>query len=186
MTSHPSSYLNPALRAVHTGVGRAVVARTFIPRHAVLAAWGGTIYGMHDFFDLPDPRRQISVQIDEDLFLVPEVEGPAEWFNHACDPNAGLFGQIGLQAMRDIHPGEEVRYDYAMSDGCRYDEFECGCGSANCRRRITGNDWRIEELWDRYAGYFSPYLQRRIDAMRRPIGDGLVRDADLQFRPMAL
>jgi len=22
-------------------------------------------------------------------------------------------------------------------------------------------------LWDRYAGHFSPYLQRRIDALRR-------------------
>jgi hypothetical protein len=64
--------------------------------------------------------------------------------------------------MRDIQPGEELTFDYAMSDGSPYDEFECFCGSPNCRRKITGDDWKIPELWKKYKGYFSPYLARRI------------------------
>ena len=35
-------------------------------------------------------------------------------------------------------------------------------------RRITGDDWRNPVVWERYAGHFSPYLQRRIGALRRP------------------
>jgi hypothetical protein len=54
-----------------------------------------------------------------------------------------------------------------MSDGSPYDEFACGCGSHDCRRRVSGDDWKRSELWQRYAGYFSPYLQRRIAAERR-------------------
>ena len=29
-----------------------------------------------------------------------------------------------------------------------------------------GNDWAQPELWTRYAGHFSPYLQRRIDQLK--------------------
>lgn len=60
---------------------------------------------------------------------------------------------------------EEVCFDYAMSDGSPYDEFDCTCGAADCRRRVTGNDWCRPELQQRYAGYFSPYLQRRIEQL---------------------
>jgi hypothetical protein len=69
--------------------------------------------------------------------------------------------------LRAIEKDEEVGFDYAMSDGTPYDEFSCVCGSANCRKVITGDDWRQQALWDRYAGYFSPYLQRRIDRLRK-------------------
>ena len=52
-----------------------------------------------------------------------------------------------------------------MSDGTPYDQFQCGCGAATCRGKITGEDWRRPELWKRYRGHFTPYLQRRIDAL---------------------
>jgi hypothetical protein len=67
--------------------------------------------------------------------------------------------------MRDILPGEEICFDYAMSDSTPYDEFICGCGAPNCRGTVTGKDWQIVELWDQYRGYFSPYLQRKIDSL---------------------
>src|SRR5262249_55358196 len=51
-----------------------------------------------------------------------------------------------------------------MSDGTPYDQFPCGCGATTCRGHVTGDDWARPELWERYRGYFSPYLQRRIDA----------------------
>jgi hypothetical protein len=60
-----------------------------------------------------------------------------------------------------------VTIDYAMCDGTAYDEFDCACGASTCRGRVTGADWRDPVLWERYAGYFSPYLERRIAALRR-------------------
>jgi hypothetical protein len=39
---------------------------------------------------------------------------------------------------------------------------ECKCGAPNCRKILTGKDWQRPELQERYAGYFSAYLARKI------------------------
>ncbi|MCA9698531.1 MAG: SET domain-containing protein-lysine N-methyltransferase [Myxococcales bacterium] len=132
-----------------------------------LAAFGGAVMTAADLAVRDPGLRRLSLQIDEDLYLVSVVESPADWFNHGCDPNAGLQGQLSLVALRTIEPGEEVVYDYAMTDGSPYDEFECACGSQRCRGRVSGDDWRLAELWQRYGNHFSPYLLNRIEGLRR-------------------
>jgi hypothetical protein len=133
----------------------------------MLTVWGGEVCTFDTLIQLPDEQRRLSLQVEEGLYLVSTHDGPADWVNHSCDPNAGIYGQIALVARRDILPGEEICFDYAMSDGSPYDQFDCQCGSSLCRSRITGDDWQRPELWERYAGYFSPYIQRRIDRLRR-------------------
>ncbi len=115
---------------------------------------------------LPADYRRLVLQVEDGAYLLTEQEGPADWVNHCCEPNAGMRGTLTLVAMRDIQAGEEICFDYAMTDGSDYDEFDCGCGAVFCRGRVTGNDWQLPELWERYAGYFSPYLSRRIDSLR--------------------
>jgi hypothetical protein len=132
----------------------------------VLVRWGGVALGRRGFDALSPALQSIGLQIDEDRFLVPLHPCAADRVNHSCDPNAGMRGPLTLVAMNVILPGQELRYDYAMSDGSDYDEFECRCGASNCRGRVTGQDWRRPSLWERYAGYFSPYLERRIRALR--------------------
>jgi uncharacterized protein len=103
------------------------------------------------------------VQIDEHLYLVSgEIADPGDYVNHSCTPNCGLAGNMLVVAVRDIAIGEELTFDYAMSDGGDYDEFDCLCGSAECRGVVTGRDWQLPELQLRYAGWFSPYLARKI------------------------
>ncbi len=68
--------------------------------------------------------------------------------------------------MRDIEPGEEICFDYAMTDSYPYDEFDCQCRSPMCRGRITANDWRLPDLQEHYRGYFSSYLEKRIRESR--------------------
>jgi hypothetical protein len=119
-----------------------------------------------EFDLLSDDRISRSIQIDDDLFMAGHVEAEiADWVNHSCTPNCGMSGQVIVVAMRDIAVGEELTYDYAMSDGSDYDEFECACGTAACRGKVTGNDWMLPELQLAYRGYFSPYLARRIAAL---------------------
>lgn len=57
--------------------------------------------------------------------------------------------------------------DYAMCDSTPGEEFSCSCGSAICRHIVTGDDWKLPQLQKRYAGYFSPYLQRKIDVLKK-------------------
>ena len=128
----------------------------------LLVAWGGVVLTAEQLPLVAGDLAYLGVQIEEDLYLWPPEAGPADWVNHSCNPNAGLDGQCVLRAMRDIAVGEEICFDYAMTDSSPYDEFDCLCGAANCRGRITGRDWQIPALQTAYAGYFAPYLARRI------------------------
>ena len=161
----PTHYLSPKLEVQTGPEGDGVYARAFVKAGELLTCWGGEVMTFDTFMQQPEKIRSLSVQVEEDLYLVARDPGPADCFNHSCDPNAGIVGQITLIAMRDIQPGEQVCFDYAMTDGTHYDEFECACGSPKCRKRITGEDWKRPELWERYKGHFTPYLQRRIDKL---------------------
>lgn len=86
--------------------------------------------------------------------------------NHSCNPNCGLRGEITFVAMRDINKDEELTTDYAFIDNEDY-QFECTCGSKNCRKVVTGYDWKIKELQDKYYDYFAQYLKEKIDEIRK-------------------
>lgn len=169
MTGQYHSYMNPKCESGPFGEkgGCGVFARQPIKKGELLSLWGGRIVAESELnFDMRDFTQRI-IQIEEGLYLeTPELLEPTDCFNHSCDPNIGFIGQIGLVAMRDIEVGEELNFDYAMCDGSVYDEFDCYCGASNCRGRVTGNDWKNPELWERYHGYFSPYLARRIEALK--------------------
>jgi len=112
----------------------------------------------------------VEVQIGDNLFIAPvtaeEREGSMLYSNHSCDPNLGLRGNIVFVALRDIAAGEELTHDWCMTDDDIY-ETECTCGSANCRRVLTGKDWQRPELQARYRGYFATHLADKISQKDR-------------------
>ena len=168
MSKQPSSYLSSKLegRLKADESGNSIFALEPIKKGELIAVFGGVVYEWETFIHLPDRERMLCLQVEDRHFLVPRPIGEGDYVNHSCNPNAGLSGQIGLVAMRDIKIGEEVCFDYAMCDTMPYDEFNCLCGASTCRGRVGGNDWQRPELQKRYAGYFSPHVQRRIDAQR--------------------
>ena len=169
MSKQPSSYLSSKLegRLKADKSGNSIFALEPIKKGELIAVFGGVVYEWETFINLPDRERMLCIQVEDHHFLVPRPIGEGDYVNHSCNPNAGLSGQIGLVAMRDIKIGEEVCFDYAMCDTMPYDEFECLCGAPTCRGKVGGNDWQRPELQKRYAGFFSPHVQRRIDAQRK-------------------
>lgn len=170
MSERAHSYLSAkcAVQSTDTRGGHTVVAREPIAKGELIVVWSGTLVDGDELEAMPATVKRYSLQVEENHYLVSLSDcEPPDYVNHCCEPNSGLSGQIALVAMRDILPGEEITYDYAMSDGSSYDEFPCGCGSLECRGRVSGDDWKRPDLWQRYAGYFSPYLQRRITAERK-------------------
>lgn len=147
-----------------------IVSVKFIPKGEIISVWGGHIVTAEALSHLSDSAQCHTVQVEDGLYLT-SLPGPesADYINHSCDPNLGMSDSITMVAMRDINPGEEVCFDYAMTDSTPIDEFDCACGSHLCRGRVTGNDWQLRELRDRYDGYFSPYLQRKIDHERMSV-----------------
>lgn len=167
MLPRKSSFLSPKC-AVNTAFDQenlGVFALESIAAGDVIAVFGGEVMDYEEMsMHWPEIQR-LSIQVEDDLYLVSTYPSPGDRINHSCNPNAWLEGQMVLVARRNIVPGEMITFDYATSDGSPYDEFECMCDSAICRGRVTGEDWRLPELQERYAGHFSPYLQRRIDRL---------------------
>ncbi|NTV35470.1 MAG: SET domain-containing protein-lysine N-methyltransferase [Anaerolineaceae bacterium] len=177
------SYLTPKLkvRACPEKGGFGLFAEAPIKAGELLTMWGGRVVTEEQLAQLSLETQTHGIQVDEELYQVPLVEGdPADYFNHSCNPNAGLSSPISLVAIRDVPAGEEVCFDYAMSDSSDYDEFECHCGAPNCRKRITGRDWMLPDLHARYMGFFSPYLQRRIAVLlQKEKGNGKHKPEEL-------
>ncbi|MEO6126347.1 MAG: SET domain-containing protein-lysine N-methyltransferase [Ilumatobacteraceae bacterium] len=173
---HPN-FLSPKahVRADHDGWGS--YALLPIAAGETVAAFGGRCITRSSLADLPVSEQIDSVQIDDDLFLVGDRtrQGvPGETINHSCAPNCGMSGGVLVVAMRDIAASETLSFDYAMCMGSDVNEFECECGAATCRHKVTGRDWMLPELQLAYRGSFSPYLAKRIAAL---ISTGAARRA---------
>jgi hypothetical protein len=142
-------------------------AISVIPAGTSVATFGGTAMSRVDFSQYEADRRSRSLQVDTNvIFLGPPSREPGDSINHSCEPNCGMRNATTIVAMRDIAVGEELTFDYAMSDASDYDEFNCNCGTSLCRGRVRADDWRLDTLRHRYKGFFSPYIQRKIDAER--------------------
>jgi SET domain-containing protein len=173
MTSNKTSWLNPKLVVRESRIdGKGVFAEEPITKGERLALFGGQIMPIDDIDNMPDWLQDYPMQIEERFVLGSRSAlGPedSDFFNHSCDPNSGFKGQIFLVAMRDIEATEEVTFDYAMVVSQSFGstlvfEMDCTCGTLRCRKRITEDDWKLTDLRERYRGFFSQYLQEKIDA----------------------
>jgi hypothetical protein len=168
-----ASWITPkARKGIESGIaGRGLFATEPIGAGEVVAVKGGHIVTTEQMDQLPDPLPNSEIQIADGLHLVAlsldEYEPVMLFINHSCDPNVGFAGNVVLVAMRDVAAGEELTTDYALFDD--YDgQMACRCGTAKCRRVIDGHDWQRSDLQERYRGYFSWYLQRKIDSGEQP------------------
>jgi len=143
-------------------------ALELIPKGSHIATFGGPILTTAAFSLEPPDVRSRSIQIERDSYLTgPPQREPGDTINHSCEPNCGMRNASQIVTIRDVLKGEELTYDYAMSDTADYDEFRCGCGTQTCRGTVTGNDWKLPDIQARYQGYFSPYIARKIVAEKQ-------------------
>ena len=161
------SYRSPKTEVRESKIhGRGLFARVAIAQDEVVAVKGGHIVDGKTLREKITPvLGPVEIQIDDDLFIAPVSEEERDlsmlYSNHSCNPNLGMRGEITFVAMRRIHTDEELTHDWAMTDDDDY-SVECNCGAASCRRILTGKDWQRPDLQQRYAGYFSVYLARKI------------------------
>jgi uncharacterized protein len=179
------NYLTPlAVDQRVEGRGYGAFAIAPIPQGTVIASFGGQVHRRFSFDTYAPERRARSIQIDDDLFILgPPTRDPGDSINHSCTPNCGAGNAVQIVAMRGIEPGEELTFDYAMTDGSDYDEFECLCGSIQCRGTVRGSDWRSLTLQRQYVGYMSPYLVRRLRsaALARPLSKSNVEHMMISY-----
>ena len=92
--------------------------------------------------DPKDPNHTFYFHVNEDK-VIDALHGgnSSRWINHSCDANCEADEEnerIFIKALRNIHAGEELNYDYGLIIDEPYTkklkaEYPCWCGSANCR-----------------------------------------------------
>jgi hypothetical protein len=162
------NWLSPKAETRHSAIeGDGTFAKSEISKGDIIAVFGGRIISFSEWASLPEEVKQRSLSIAEGLEMSPmneEALGDGDYVNHSCEPNAGIRGQILLVAIKDIPIGGEITFDYGMVLSDPNFRMGCTCRAKRCRKTITGEDWKNPELRIRYKGYFSLYIQDKIDS----------------------
>ena len=167
----PLSYRSPKAEVRASPIhGKGLFATAPIAKDEIVAVKGGYIVDGRLLRERFTPSLgPVEIQIDDDLYIAPitatERDGSMLYTNHSCNANLGIRGEITFVAMRDIAAGEELTHDWCTTDDDSYNT-RCNCGAPNCRGTLTGKDWQKPELQKKYAGYFSAYLQKKIQQRR--------------------
>lgn len=93
--------------------------------------------------DPADPNHTFYFHIDDGHVIDAKHGGnSSRWINHSCSPNCAAEetadGRVFIRALRNIHAGEELFYDYGLVVDEPYTQalkaqYPCWCGSPNCR-----------------------------------------------------
>ena len=96
--------------------------------------------------DPAQPNHTFYFSLDDGSHVIDAKVGgnAARWINHACTPNCEADeheGRVYIKALRGLKPGEELFYDYGLVIDERYTarlkkDYECRCGSPQCRRTM--------------------------------------------------
>ncbi len=175
------SWISSKVTERHSGIqGHGLFALERIEKEEIIVIQSGKILEdrMMDSLQYSE-LSEIAFQIEKGFHICPHkvggqyVQNGVFVMNHSCDPNCGIRGQITFVALRAIEVGEEITFDYAMTDANFEDmqctpisPMQCSCGTLKCRKMITGDDWKSDELQRKYKGRFSNYIQTMIDQIK--------------------
>lgn len=149
--------------------GLGLETRAEIKKDELLAVRGGIIAHKDEVIARQAELQGGEVQITDDVYLAGFTEqehlATMMGFNHSCEPNSYVGGQIGIFAMKDIPVGTELTADYATAYISPTQRFKCNCGTPSCRGFIdTTTDWQKPDIQTRYTGYFADFIQKKIDS----------------------
>lgn len=93
----------------------------------------------------------------------------ASYVNHSCDPNAYVefktLCRRYLIALKPIRKGEEITVDYTLSAVDQIDNetwvLDCKCGSKKCRKKVTGDFFKLPRKIQREKLPYLPTWVRR-------------------------
>lgn len=142
------------------GIGVGLYARSKIYPGECIATFDGPIYTWSDDRVSIDPRlpnnpRDHAIQFAERAAR--DSEGFARYANHSCRPNCGIADRFEIVAIRMIGRGEEILWDYDMSEDSAW-AMACDCGEDNCRGIIAGYRFLPPALRRAYRPFTSDWL----------------------------
>lgn len=138
--------------------GRGVYAKKKISKGSVIAAFDGPIYD-DDYEPWTEDMFNHAIQIGPKKWR--DSKGLARLINHSCDPNCGIKKRTHIVAMRDIKAGEQITWDYEMTEKNKYWKMNCKCGSDICRGVIGHYKNMPLSIRKKYKGYISSWITKK-------------------------
>ena len=118
-----------AFSIIHTSEkGEGIIAKRVFNTGDIVFTFTGVVIPFRELFTL---------EISPDLHIFdPYFMGKVL---HSCDPNMRAdMKTLTFYATRKIEVGEFLTMDYESTESKLYREFNCKCGSSNCRKVIKG------------------------------------------------
>ncbi len=135
--------------------GKGVFATQKIRKGEVIAIFDGPILD-DDFEPWTDDLYFHAIQVDKAKWR--DSIGIARYINHSCDPNCGIKRRNRVVAMRDIEKGEQISWDYEMTEKNKHWKMKCKCGTPICRKIIGNYQNMPSTIRKKYKGYISSWL----------------------------
>ncbi len=146
---------NPKVVIRKAKVGKGLYATQKIKKGEIIASFDGKILGWNaewNYYQLTH-----AIQIGKRNWRL--STGLADKINHSCEPNCGVKNLIDIVAMRTIQAGEELTWDYEMTEDNETGWFmRCKCGASVCRKKISGYKNMPPRVRRKYKGYISQWL----------------------------
>ncbi len=146
-----SARLGPRIVVRRSGIhGRGVFARRLIRAEETVCEYKGEIISEAEIARrYPENMQGVNHTFVFGVETDHNIDGGARgniarWINHSCGPNCDTYEKgkrIYVRAIRDIRPGEELSYDYAIEAGERLTKevkarWPCWCGAEKCRGTV--------------------------------------------------
>ncbi len=167
------SYLSPKARIGASRMsGKGIISYASFRKGELVAIWGGHLMNQPMYDELLPHMQDYPVQVWTDFFLGPTAENEIEivdHMNHSCNPTCVVMKNIFVVAKHDIPQGEELTFDYGTTDTSSSLYLECSCGSPNCRKVVTSNDWMKEEFLAANYEFLSDYIKRMVKNIRKQV-----------------
>ncbi len=98
------------------------------------------------------------VGLEKNAWIDPD--GICQSINHSCDPNMGIKGRVEFIALNNIKKGEELTFDYSITEDDIFWKFKCNCRSRKCRKVLHSIQSLPKPIFRRYLPYIPNYFQR--------------------------
>lgn len=124
--------------------GRGVFAKRRIPRGTRIFEYAGERRTLSWLVsNATEADRTYLFRLNEQIIIDGSTNGnDARFINHGCEPNCEAYvfdDRLYIYAMRDIVRGEELTFDYRLSNAFETPRrkatslYACACGSPKCR-----------------------------------------------------
>lgn len=131
--------MNKNLKVAESRTGLGVFAqKNFKPEERIVEITGNILH-WKTVLDIGGVVLDNTFRYDDEHYLSPD--GIGNYFNHSCEPNAGVIKdgkKLLLKAIAPIKTGEHITFDYSTIVGADDTwKMRCHCGANTCRKRVT-------------------------------------------------